>query len=77
MDPVHGWTHLPEMKPINARRGFLGGLTVTVAATVSTALAGRAPADIAAVAFAALVPVVLLTLLMIRTNRRSTGRGSH
>lgn len=76
MDPVRGWTHLPEMKPLNVRRGFLGGLTVAVAVTITTALAGRALVDIAAVAVAGLVSVVLLTLLIIRTNRRSSGHGS-
>jgi len=77
MDPVQGWTDVPEVKPLNVRRGFLGGLTVAIAATVSTALAGRAFDDVAAVAVAGLVPVVLLTLLVFRTNRRISGRGSH
>ena len=75
MDPVHGWTHVPEVKPLNVRRGFLGGLTVAVAVTITTALAGHALVDIAAVAVAGLVPVVLLTLLVVRTNRRQPGRG--
>ncbi len=73
MDPVHGWAHVPEVKPLNGRRGFLAGLTVAVSVTVATALAGRALVDIAAVAVAGLVPVVLLTLLIIRTNRRISG----
>jgi hypothetical protein len=75
MDPVVSWKHLPEMKPLNVKRGFLGGLTVAAFATGSTALAGRSPADVAEVAVAALVPIVLLTLLATRANRRSPGRG--
>ena len=76
MDPVRGWTHVPEVKPLNVRRGFLAGLAVAVAVTITTALAGRALVDIAAVAVAGLAPVMLVTLLIIRTNRRISGHGS-
>ena len=76
MDPVHAWTSLPERKPLHVTRGFVGGLTVVVAATVSTALAGRAPTEVASVAVGALIPLVALMLLVVRTNRQNRGRGS-
>ncbi len=75
MDQTPAWTQLPEVKPLAVRRGFLGGLFVALVGTASSALSGRPPADIAEVALVALTPVVLLTLLAIRTNRRLSPPG--
>lgn len=60
----------------NTRAGFAGGLIMMAVMTGSAALSGRAPVAIAD-AVAGLVPTVLLTLLMIRTNRRMRGHGAN
>ena len=75
MDPAPQW-QLPELKPLNVKGGFLGGLAIAVAAASGTALRGGALIDIVEVAVAALVPIVLLTVLGARTNRRGPGRTS-
>jgi len=75
MDPVPEW-QLPEMKPLHVKAGFLGGLAIAVVCTGLTAVHGGALLDIVEVAVATLVPIVLLTLLAARANRRNPGRTS-
>ena len=75
MDPTPEW-QLPEIKPLNVKAGFLGGLAITVVTTGLAVITNIAPIGIAEVAAATLVPNVVLTLLSLRSSRRRSGRWS-